>query len=88
MLEWKADINIQRVLNHYKAVTYMCAYFSKVENETSEVMKQAGIEKGMSGKTVRENESRCKSIFQKKGVLSSRGSVPTNARIVAQESVS
>ena len=38
---WKANINIQPVFNHYKAVTYMCAYFFKVEDETSEAIKQA-----------------------------------------------
>ena len=31
---WKANINIQLVLNHYKAVIYMSAYFSKAEDET------------------------------------------------------
>ena len=39
---WEANIDIQPVFNHYKAVTYMCAYFS---------MKQAAKEAGMSGKT-------------------------------------
>ena len=38
---WQANIDIQPVFNHYKAVTYMCAYFSKAEDETSEAMKQA-----------------------------------------------
>ena len=38
---WQANIDIQLVLNHYKAVTYMCAYFSKAVDETSEAMKQA-----------------------------------------------
>ena len=28
-------------MEHYNAVTYMCAYFSKSEDETSEAMKQA-----------------------------------------------
>ena len=32
---------MQPVFNHYKAVTYISAYFSKVEHETSEAMKQA-----------------------------------------------
>ena len=41
---WKANIDIQPVFNHYKAVTYMCAYFSKSEDETSEAMKQAAKE--------------------------------------------
>ena len=39
---WEANIDIQPVFNHYKAVTYMCAYFS---------MKQAAKEAGMSGMT-------------------------------------
>ena len=41
---WQANIDIQPVFNHYKAVTYMCAYFSKAEDETSEAMKQAAKE--------------------------------------------
>ena len=41
---WKGNIDIQSVFNHYKAVTYMCAYFSKAEVETSEAMKQAAKE--------------------------------------------
>ena len=45
---WGANIDIQPVFNHYKAVTYMCAYFSKTENETSEAMKQAAEKSGMS----------------------------------------
>ena len=38
---WKANIYIQAVFNYYKTVTYMYAYFSKAEDETSEAMKQA-----------------------------------------------
>ena len=37
---WQANIDIQPVFNHYTSVTYMCAYFFKTENETSEAMKQ------------------------------------------------
>ena len=36
---WKTNIDIQPVFNHDKPVTYMCAYFSKAEDETSEAMK-------------------------------------------------
>ena len=43
-MAWQANIDIQPVFNHYKAVTYMCAYFSKSEDETSEAMKQAAKE--------------------------------------------
>ena len=35
----RANIAIQLVFNHHKTVTYMCAYFSKTEDETSEAMK-------------------------------------------------
>ena len=41
---WEANIDIQPVFNHYKAVTYMCAYFSKCEDEASVAMKQAAKE--------------------------------------------
>ena len=41
LLAWNTNLDIQPVINHYKAVTYMCAYFSKSEVETSEAMKQA-----------------------------------------------
>ena len=34
-------MDIQTVFNHYKTVAYMCAYFSKSENECSVAMKQA-----------------------------------------------
>ena len=44
LMAWQANIDIQPVFNHYKAVTYMCAYFSKSEDETSEAMKQAAKE--------------------------------------------
>ena len=37
---WQANIDLQPVFNYYKAVTYMCAYFSKSEDEVSEAMKQ------------------------------------------------
>ena len=37
---WTANIGIQPVLNHHKAVN-ICVYFSKVEREISEAMRQA-----------------------------------------------
>ena len=39
------------MFNHYKAVTYMCAYFSKSEDETSDAMKQAAKEALNTNKT-------------------------------------
>ena len=44
LLAWQANIDIQPVINHYKAVAYMCAYFSKSEDESSEAMQQAAKE--------------------------------------------
>ena len=34
-------MDIQPVFNHYKAITYMCSYLCKVEDECSQTMKQA-----------------------------------------------
>ena len=48
---WRANTDIQPVFNHHKAVTNMCAYFSKAEDETSEAMKQAAREAFISGKS-------------------------------------
>ena len=38
---WEANMDLQPVFNHYKAVTYMCKYLSKAEDECSNAMKQA-----------------------------------------------
>ena len=37
---WEANMDIQPVFNHYKAVSYMCAYLSKSEDECSYGMTQ------------------------------------------------
>ena len=36
---WEANMDIQPVFNQYKAVTYMCKYLSKSEDECSKAMK-------------------------------------------------
>ena len=41
LMTWQANMSMQQVFNHYKAVAYMCAYLSKSESECSVVMKQA-----------------------------------------------
>ena len=41
---WQANMDLQPVFNYYKAVSYMCAYFSKSETESSEALKQAAKE--------------------------------------------
>ena len=44
ILAWKANLDIQSVFNYYKAVSYMCSYFSKSESESSLAMKKAAEE--------------------------------------------
>ena len=41
LLAWEVNIDIQPVFDYYKAVTYMCSYLSKQEDECSQAMKQA-----------------------------------------------
>ena len=41
LLAWEANLDIQPVFNHYKAVAYMCAYLSKSEDECSQAMSEA-----------------------------------------------
>ena len=41
MLAWEANIDIQPVFDYHKAVTYVCSYLSKQEDECSETMEQA-----------------------------------------------
>ena len=38
---WKANLDAQPVFNYYKAITYMCAYLSKTEDEVSNAMNKA-----------------------------------------------
>ena len=38
---WQAYMDIRPVFNEYKAVAYMCSYFSKSEDKCSFAMKQA-----------------------------------------------
>ena len=38
---WQANIDLQPVYDYYKAITYMTAYFSKSETETTEALKHA-----------------------------------------------
>ena len=63
---WTANIDIQSVLNNYKAVTYMCAYFSKTENETSETIKEAIKEADMSENTELEKMRAVAKAYSKK----------------------
>ena len=38
---WEANMDIQPVFNYYKAISYMCSYFSKCETESSVAIKKA-----------------------------------------------
>ena len=41
---WQANMDIHPVFSEYKAVTYMCSYFSKFKDQCSAAMKQAAKE--------------------------------------------
>ena len=41
LLAWETNIDIQSMFDFDKAVTYMCCYLSKQEDEYSQAMKQA-----------------------------------------------
>ncbi|XP_057310099.1 uncharacterized protein LOC130648095 [Hydractinia symbiolongicarpus] len=66
LLAWEANIDIQPVFNHYKAVTYMCAYFLKCEDETSQAMKQAAKEAFNSNKSYTEQMKLIAKVFTTK----------------------
>ena len=61
LLAWEANLDIQPVFNHYKAVTYMCTYLSKAEDECLHAMNQAFNEALASNLT---NYIQMKSIAQ------------------------
>ena len=55
---WGANIDIQPVFNHYKAITYMCSYLSKQEDECSHAMSQAlkeSVEQNLDKKVQMKN---------------------------------
>ena len=41
---WQTNMDIQLVFSEYKAVAYMCQYFSKTEDQFSQAMKKAAKE--------------------------------------------
>jgi len=51
-MAWEANIDIQPVLDYYKAVSYICAYLSKAEDESSEAMKKAASQALETGDTL------------------------------------
>ena len=53
-MAWEANLDIQPVLDYYKAISYMCTYLSKSEDVSSEAMQQAAPEGYESGKPVCE----------------------------------
>ena len=80
---WKANIDVQPVFSCYKAVTYMCTYFSKAEDETSEAMKQAAKETLHDNKSDYEkNGNKCKSICNKNTIICPRSCLSCHARTV------
>ena len=37
---WQANMEIQPVFNEYKTVSYVCQYFSEIQDQRLQVMKQ------------------------------------------------
>ena len=54
LMAWEANLDIQPVLDYYKAISYMCTYLSKSEDVSSEAMQQTAPEGYESGKPVCE----------------------------------
>ena len=63
LLAWQANLDIQPVFNYYKAVSYMCAYFSKSESESSQALIQASQEVRTQKMNVRESMYKLASAF-------------------------
>ena len=61
LLSWEANIDIQPVFNHYKAVASMYAYLSKSEDECSQAMNQAPKEES---ENKLDNYQQMKSVAQ------------------------
>ena len=64
---WKANVDLQPVYNYHKCISYICSYFSKDENESSEAIRNAA-------KEARENNLDLPASLRKVGAafLSSR----------------
>ena len=85
---WRANIDIQPVLNHYKAATYMCGYFAKAEDETLEAMKQAEREAFILGKSYFLKMKAIAKAYISKQECSVQEPILTNARATVKKSIS
>ena len=84
LLAWEANIDIQPVFNYYKAITYMCSYLSKEEDECSQEMKQAFKETIESGASYYEQMNSVAHAYSfKKRMLIARSCIPHHARTMA-----
>ena len=86
---WQANMDIQSVFNDYKAVAYMCQYFSKTEDQCSQAMKQAAKEvftiKMHHHDTMKKI---AKAYLKQSRVFCTVGSVSYSARIEAKDNLS
>jgi len=64
-MAWEANKDIQPVLDYYKAVSYTCAYLSKVEDESSEAVKKAVSQALETGNTLFEQMKSIAKIIAK-----------------------
>ena len=86
LLAWEANMDIQPVINHYKALIYVCTYLNKEEEERSRAMAQA--KKEAWDKSL-NNYEQMKLIV--KGYATKRVQCPTSlpyyARAVAENNI-
>jgi len=56
-------MDIQGVFNYYKAISYVCSYFSKPETQSSETMKKVALESQKANLSVRQTMKKITSAF-------------------------
>ena len=78
-------MDLQPVFNYYKAVSYMSAYFSKSELETSQALLQACSEiRSMNLHARKDMHKLGRFLFKFKTSFSSRSSVLQSSRTLAE----
>ena len=80
---WQANMDLQAVHNYYKAISYMAAYFSKSENETSQALKETVKE--IKEQNLQGKEAMYKlacSFILLQTIISSRSSIFMSSRVM------
>ena len=85
---WQANMEIQPVFSKYEAVTYMCQYFSKIEDQCSQAMKHAAKKVFENNMHHHDTMKTFTKAYLSSRVFCTRGSLPYFARIEAKENLS